>query len=112
MRLQSFSVTHFLRSMQEVNANLATESQLVGRLKNVLLKLEYYDLTSATLLNQQENLLSLVSTIAKLTHDPEDADSKISDVQYRDCSTDSSSEQCYFTRIILSSSHICCCMYL
>jgi hypothetical protein len=60
MRLQSFSIKHFLECIKSTTLDLASRSDLIGRMQNTLLRLEYYELTSATLLDQQENLLSLV----------------------------------------------------
>lgn len=59
MRLHSFSMKHFLESIKEQGSDLAMPDDLIIRFKNTLLRLEYYDLTLATLLAQQENLLSL-----------------------------------------------------
>lgn len=60
MRLHAFSVKRFLEFINKTDPKLTSRSELVSRLKGVLLALEYHDLTSQTLLNQQQNLLSLV----------------------------------------------------
>ncbi|PMD31721.1 hypothetical protein L207DRAFT_519074 [Hyaloscypha variabilis F] len=67
MRLHSFSMKHFLESIKEQSSDLAMRDDLIIRCKNTLVRLEYYDLTSATLLAQQENLLGLAFNTETVT---------------------------------------------
>lgn len=61
LRLQSFSMKHFLENIKSTTLDLPARAELISRMQSALLRLEYYDLTSAALLAQQENLLNLVS---------------------------------------------------
>lgn len=59
MRLHSFSMKHFLQLIKEHSSDVTVPKDFTNRVRNALLRLEYDDLTSATLLAQQENLLNL-----------------------------------------------------
>jgi hypothetical protein len=64
MRVHCFSTKHFLSSFQGLLLPLPPSLErgdLIQRLNNRLSMLEYYDLASTTLLEQQENLLNLAS---------------------------------------------------
>lgn len=64
MRLHRFSVDSFIKSLNnhdKTSPDLPLRSALIGQLENILMQLDYYELTSLTLLDQQRNLLSLVS---------------------------------------------------
>jgi hypothetical protein len=63
MRLHVFSAKHFLAAIKQTSSGLASRSTLISRIQNVLLRLEYYELTSSTLLEQQQNLLGLVGSV-------------------------------------------------
>jgi hypothetical protein len=62
MRLHTFSVKRFLEFIDKTDPKLTSRSELMSRLRGVLLGLDYHDLTSNTLLEQQQNLLSLVGS--------------------------------------------------
>jgi len=65
MRLHKFSHAHFLgairNKLSDQSPDQSQRSSLIDRLQDMLLRLDYYDMTSQTLLNQQQNLLNLVS---------------------------------------------------
>ena len=67
MRLHKFSHTQSLTAISKHTVEQTFEQSqrplLSARVKDMLLRLEYYDMTSQTLLNQQQNLLGLVSPL-------------------------------------------------
>ncbi|KAK4150239.1 hypothetical protein C8A00DRAFT_37158 [Chaetomidium leptoderma] len=64
MRLQKFSIKYLHDAIARLaprpdTASASSRSALVDRLQNMLVRLDYYELASQTLLSQQQNLLSL-----------------------------------------------------
>jgi hypothetical protein len=60
MQLHKSSAKRFLEFLERTSPNLSSSLDLIQRSQDIILRLEYYDLTSITLVDQQRNLLNLV----------------------------------------------------